>query len=72
MKTSVRPPGASTSAPLRAGNGSAGWPSMGHDLNFVVFYFECDDIAVAAIDEANLRRLVDAHRNIQHRQPVMV
>ena len=28
MKASTRPPGASTSAPLRAWNGSAGWPSM--------------------------------------------
>ena len=27
IKTSTRPPGASTSAPPRAGNGSAGWPS---------------------------------------------
>ena len=52
MKASTRPPGASTSAPLRARNGSAGWLSMAITRTSCPSNFDCNDSALAAVDEA--------------------
>ncbi len=51
MKTSARPPGASTTAPLRARNGSAGCPSSAITRTSMIFDFYRDNIALKAVDQ---------------------
>ena len=64
-KASTRPPGASTSAPLRARNGSAGWLSRAMTRTSMILYFYCNDSALAAIDEAKPDPFIGRGRDIE-------
>ena len=65
MNASTRVPGASTSAPPRARNGSAGWPSRAMTPDIVTLYFQSNDIALAPIDEAKPQAFIGAGWDIQ-------
>jgi hypothetical protein len=57
-KASTRLPGASTIAPLRARNGSAGWLSIAMTVTSTDSSLQRDDSAPAAVDEAKSQALI--------------
>ena len=65
MKTSARPPGASTSGAVAGQERLGRLAVQGHDPDVMVFDFYCNNIALKAIDEAKPEPFIGAGWNVE-------